>query len=848
MESSELWQSSFSDEGSNPDISRLATSLRGIRRNAEQLTSRIATSLPDLTLHDISHLDALWDVASIVAGPEFQLNPLEAYVFGASVLLHDAGLCFEAYSGGRDAIRASLQWRDAFGRLASNPTGGQDLELEADFEAVRKLHALQAERLAVEPWTTSDHEQLHIIEDRELRESYGRLIGEIASSHHWHLDQVLARFSTVRPPPGFIGANWGLDSLKIACLLRVADAGHMDSTRAPSLLLKVLDMNSVSRAHWTAQNHLGRLTVNPDDPEQLTIGSMSPFSRKEARAWWVAFDLVAQFDKELRGCNEILKTAAGGPRPLFARKRVAGAGRVGELAKHIETMGWKPTDSTVHVSDVAALVAKLGGEQLYGSDCDRLNVALRELVQNAADAISARRSIANGRFAGRVTVRLARRQGRGFVLQVDDDGVGMTEETLSNDLLDFGKSFWAGERASREFPGIHASGFSPAGRFGIGFFSIFMAAQKAHVFSRRFDKGLADVRCLSFESGLTLRPTLSGDRPSDFDGMDVCTRVELDLKPGVVVDPEQIQIRCGVQGYEDFSVTFEDYVAAMVAGVNVPVFVESDAGHARVHKGFPPAFEDRENWIESLSYIAAGANAKATVGLTKAVARLRPMHDGDKTYGFAAIDVLGRTGAPFRSAKSVGGLVQPHGRFDDGFVGLIDHFPANARRDAGEIIAPRRCVAAWLADQLALLKNDGMSILESLYASYSVCQLGHDPKDFLQGILVTCEDEVEVWPIDSIGSRLKSGLRLGFPVSAEARHLDVYAGLVKRPEIQICIVVSNGKLNEATLSHGVPEEANSLVGIVHRVLKASAEDPKWSTHKGVSRSLLGSVDILEVTL
>ena len=79
------------------------------------LTSRIAVSLPELTIHDVSHLDALWEVASVVAGSDFPLNPTEAYVFGASVLLHDAGLCFEAYSGGRAALRETLEWRDAYG-------------------------------------------------------------------------------------------------------------------------------------------------------------------------------------------------------------------------------------------------------------------------------------------------------------------------------------------------------------------------------------------------------------------------------------------------------------------------------------------------------------------------------------------------------------------------------------------------------------------------------------------------------------------------------------------------------------------------------------------------------------
>ena len=789
VESSELWQRSFADEGTNVNVSRLVHSLRGIRTNAEGLTSRIAGSLPGLTIHDISHLDALWDVASIVAGRDFPLNPLEAYIFGAAVLLHDAGLCFEAYTGGREALRSTLQWRDAYGRLASTHIEERDIEREADFEALRTLHASQAETLAIEPWGDQQNGQLYLIDDGELRENYGRLTGDIASSHHWNLEQVVLRFSTPRPPAAFLEERWLVDSLKIACMLRVADAGHMDGARAPSFLLQILQMNSVSRAHWTAQNRLGRLIVSPDDPAQLIIASTNPFPRNEAGAWWAAFDLVELFDKELRDCNEVLENSSGGPRPSFARKRVRGAGQAKELAKYVETIGWEPTESTVHVSDVSALVSKLGGEQLYGRDADRLNLALRELIQNAADAIAARRAVAHGEFAGRITVRLARRANGGWVLQVDDDGVGMSQATLSTDLLDFGKSFWVSERASREFPGIHASGYSPVGHFGIGFFSIFMAAKKVRVFSRRLDKGLEDVRCLSFENGISLRPTLSADRPPDF-GMHVCTRVELELKPGVIQHPDQIEIRCNLQGHDNFRVRFKDYVAAMVAGVNVPVFVESAIGCVKVHDKFPPEAEEIEQWLRSLSYVAAGVNKKATVGLTRAVSRLRPIRDGDKVYGLAAIDALGQRGGLFLSGKSVGGLVPPHNRYDASFVGLIDYTPASAKREAGEIAAPKQSVDAWLVEQLRLLKKEGMTQIESLVASYSVCQLGYDPKDILLGLLVASSDRVNFWPMQAIGAKLKNGLRLGFAVAvgnrilgsvyeratADTGNLDVYGG------------------------------------------------------------------------
>ena len=80
------------------------------------------------------------------------------------------------------------------------------------------------------------------IDDHDLRESYGELIGDIASSHHWDLEMVESRFKIPRPAAPFLGADWVVDSLKVACLLRVADAGHMDGARAPSFLLRVLQI------------------------------------------------------------------------------------------------------------------------------------------------------------------------------------------------------------------------------------------------------------------------------------------------------------------------------------------------------------------------------------------------------------------------------------------------------------------------------------------------------------------------------------------------------------------------------------------------------------------------------
>ena len=847
IEETGIWQRSFGADKDNSKVIKLIASLENFREKTARLTSKIAADFPNLTLHEISHLDALWEVADKIVGKEFPLNPIEAYVFGGAVLLHDAALCFQAYSGGQQGLRDTVEWRDAFARLSSLTNNSGDIKSKADFEALRYLHASQARDLACKPWQTPSCDPVYLIEDSELRENYGHLIGKIASSHHWDVETVAREFSIPHPPAAFLESDWIVDPLKIACMLRAADAGHIDGARAPSFLMKLLEMNSLSRAHWVAQNHLGRVIINSEESTQLIIASTIPFLQNEATAWWVAFDAIALFDKELRSCNELLGNRGSGSRLRFARQGVMGAGKVKELTKLVQTTGWEPTDTEVHVSDVAGLIQRLGGPELYGKD-NQLEIVIRELVQNSTDAIVARRAISQETSEGRVTVRLFENPAnRNFVLQIDDDGIGMSQQTLTEDLMDFGKSFWQRARASQEFPGIHSSGYSSIGRFGIGFFSTFMIADKAKVFSRRFDIGLDSVRCLSFENGLSLRPTLSSHQPEQF-GMNVSTRIEIELKRNVIANPNQMEIRANLQGHQNFHVTFRDYVAAIVSGIGVRVFVEWGEEVTRVHGGFPPNEADREEWLKTLSYVKCGVNEKAQSKIAENVHRLREIRDGEKCYGLAAINCSQSIGADFLSAKAVGGLVSPHNRYDSEFIGLIDHFPQNAKREAGEKVAPVDSMKSWLEEQVRLLKQENLDPYKSILASYSLCEFEYDPIEILWGILVISQNGPEFWNLNQIPVFLEQGKRLGFRVASWGSHLEQHGKLEPKHGIFTCHVMGRGKFNEVELEGGIPKNPNSLIGIIHRTLEEKGYKPTWDTIPNFYSGLFGSCNCLEVKI
>ncbi len=88
FEGTHLWQSTLADRG--PDDSeadhrtRLRNSYLRFRNRAAVLAAEIPQDLREFTVHDASHLDALWETADLIAGSELSLSPCEAFVLGGA--------------------------------------------------------------------------------------------------------------------------------------------------------------------------------------------------------------------------------------------------------------------------------------------------------------------------------------------------------------------------------------------------------------------------------------------------------------------------------------------------------------------------------------------------------------------------------------------------------------------------------------------------------------------------------------------------------------------------------------------------------------------------------------------
>lgn len=509
-EHTSLWKNAFDAKDDEFDKSRtiLVTAYQEFRGRVALLLQQIQKELPSLTLHDITHVDSLWRVASEIAGPDFDLNPAEAFVLGGAFLLHDAAHCRAAFPGGLAELQQTTEWKDTAAQrglaLEDIQEGSEEFQIIL-FDTLRVLHPKQARKLPFAYWLTgADGANLHLLPQDELRDAYGHLIGEIAESHWWHPHELeFFAYKNPAAPPFLAPANWTVDMLKVAALLRTADAAHIDAMRAPRFLMVMNQPQGISKEHWLFQARLNQPKCASDRNE--LVFSSSPFPENELSAWWLAFDSACLANKELAAADLLLRD---NQRPYrFAARSVAGTYSPEAFSTHVPTDGWHPVDTSIKITDIKSVVERFGGEKLYG---DNPSAALRELLQNAVDAVHACRALGGlGAEEGEIEVFLEDAP-EGHWLHVTDTGIGMSRYVLTEVLLDFGCSLWRSADLRGEWSGLSASGFDAIGQFGIGFFSVFMLGEQVRVVSRRFEQkeGEAAQWLLDFCNGISKRPIL----------------------------------------------------------------------------------------------------------------------------------------------------------------------------------------------------------------------------------------------------------------------------------------------------------------------------------------------------
>jgi hypothetical protein len=710
-ERTELWKRTLGERSADPAHAARAHLREQLRRaclRASQLTEQIREAYPILRAQGGSRFEVLWERVDLILGPEYPLNAAEAFVLGGALIVYDLGHGLAGLPGGEVELRKTQEWKDALVTCIRRETDRAPTpsELEnpseeyarlATEDALHLLAVKHARRLALVSWTAAGGEEQQLLEDPALRRQFGELLGELAYSHGWDVSEVERAYAARKiDPPAPAPADWTVDALKVAAALRAADTVIVEERRRK--------LSKPSLVH-----------------DRLLYTTGEPFSRGEAEMFWACFEALRLIDRDLHDVDALL--AASG-RPRFLVRGVVDADDATRLATHLKTRGWMPVDARVHVSDVPSLIAQIGGAQLYRKDP---SVPLRELIQNAADAIRARRAMAKlPEGWGTIIVRVGR-DSNGRWIEVSDTGLGMTQRVLTRHLLDFGTSYWMTDDMRRDYPGLAASGFVPAGRFGIGFFSVFMWGERLRVISRPFQE--AETHVLEFDNGLGAHPIL---RPAEEEERleEGGSRVRVWLSRER--DWEQMLLDRSDQwdhwSESEERISFGELLGRMAPTLDVTLKLEERPGQLQtIIEANDWKTLDATRLLRRIGNTARGVNTALMEFLAPMV---RPVLD-------ASGHVIGRiciaSGAMQRwaglSVITAGGL---RARYSREFTGALLGSTDVATRDDAEPLALREDLARWATEQARLwekyqLNFEGYELHKRLDIGLAVLSCGGEP-------------------------------------------------------------------------------------------------------------------------
>jgi hypothetical protein len=275
-------------------------------------------------------------------------------------------------------------------------------------------------------------------------------------------------------------------------LLRVADYLQVQSERAPKQVLAVKRLDSpVSQGEWRAHAAIFDIRQTMDDPEALHVEARPLDVRTLFRVReWIS-GIQGELDESWAVLGEVYgRYSELAPLGLVLRRIRTNI----EDTAVTDKLDFLPRRAAFQAADADLLKLLIG--PLYG---DNPAIGMRELIQNAVDAVRELSVLLKDRGLGRSDIPVASQvadvvaavdkdeRGRHWVT-VSDCGLGMTADVIINYFLTAGASFRRSDDWRKSFETSDGkSKVLRAGRFGIGALAAFLLGNEIHVTTRHVD-------------------------------------------------------------------------------------------------------------------------------------------------------------------------------------------------------------------------------------------------------------------------------------------------------------------------------------------------------------------------
>ena len=433
------------------------------------LSKDVIRFFPTFTLHDGTHLAGVckWMIR-LLGDKKDDLTAEEAAMLVMAACCHDIGMSVS------DDQRKELEAELATGDYT-----------EEWLEYFRKY---PGDEVAYHESRTVTEEMLR----KYIRENHSRRISE-QLPYEW--PDVLTRRGIHRETLIRVCESHGeslselLDLLPLAdcdlnlcvVLLRLADLLDYDAARAPESLFRHLGLDhpetaeqKISREEWK-KNRSGWFGEIREGMITYTARFADPQTEHEVMGY------LAWLRSELILCNEFLSRFS---------KRWQGLELPYRVVENVERVGYEAGDFHLTM-DQDRILELLTGENLYSDP----GVFVRELLQNAIDAVLTRRRLdpGFGEKGGKIVVHTwMDNEGYGW-FRIEDDGIGMDEHIVKDYFLKVGRSYYTSdEYKAAMIHKVRDTDFTPTSRFGIGILSCFMSDpdnNRLEVVTRRYSPG-----------------------------------------------------------------------------------------------------------------------------------------------------------------------------------------------------------------------------------------------------------------------------------------------------------------------------------------------------------------------
>ncbi|PRA14636.1 MULTISPECIES: HD domain-containing protein [Pseudomonas] len=462
--------------------------LDDIRNNVEILLTELQRYgfFNEYTTHSFTHVQAMLEMADwiIPDATKELLTPGDYLFLTLSIYLHDLGLLISKHEydnrgKNQDFLRylseqssTSVDHLEYMDKLNKLSTDEKDRILYQEF--VRNTHGIR-----VRAWiegTPLDDDNL----SAKIRAAVHELIGKLDSSARQGL-AILCESHTIDDISDTSKYNVSMpygeskeetvNLQYIAVILRTVDLLQVTRSRAPSILYQLISpKDPTSQIEWQKQNAVRSIRPAPGRDRE---GKASNTAQSDTIQFYARFEksdgffgltsYLAYARSQLSACQDALrKSEAELPDPpQFPWKFIDDSG--------VEAVGFL-TKSFGFELDQHKILDLLTGHTLY-NDTD---VVIRELTQNALDAVRLQSTTEKKPTSvGRIDISWDEET---KILEVKDNGTGMSQEVIEDHLLKVGSSRYQDPKFREKFPE-----FSSISRFGIGVLSAFMVADSVEI-------------------------------------------------------------------------------------------------------------------------------------------------------------------------------------------------------------------------------------------------------------------------------------------------------------------------------------------------------------------------------